>query len=52
MGGRGHAGWRGIKGGEGNSCNSIVNEIILKKEVIYALGKSTKDFVSTSNKHL
>ena len=31
MGGRGFAGWRGIKGGKWDNCNSIINKIYFKK---------------------
>ena len=32
MGGRGCAGQRGVKGGKWDNCNSIINEIYLKKK--------------------
>ena len=31
MGGRGWAGWSGVKGEEWDNCNSIINKYILKK---------------------
>ena len=31
VGGRQCAGWRGLKGGKWDSCNSIINKIYLKK---------------------
>ena len=31
-GGRGSAGWRRIKGGEWDNCNSIINKIYLKNK--------------------
>ena len=34
MGGRGCAGWRGINGGGWDNCESIINKIYLKKEVL------------------
>ena len=30
VGGRGCAGWRGIRGGKWDNCNSIINKIYLK----------------------
>ena len=30
VGGRGCAGWRGIKGGKWDNCNSVINKIYLK----------------------
>ena len=33
-GGRGCAGWRGIKGGKWDNCNSIINKIYLKNKII------------------
>ena len=30
VGGRGWAGWRGVKGGKWDNCNSIINKIYLK----------------------
>ena len=34
VGGRGCAGWRGIKGGKWDNCNSIISKIyFLKKEL-------------------
>ena len=30
VGGKGCAGWRGIKGGKWDNCNSIINKIYLK----------------------
>ena len=32
VGGRGWAGWSGVKGGKWDNCNSIINKYILKKE--------------------
>ena len=34
MGGRGWAGWSGVKRGKWDNCNSIINKYILKKEGI------------------
>ena len=31
VGGRGGAGWRGVKGGKWDNCNSIINKIYFKK---------------------
>ena len=31
MGGRGCAGWSGVKGGKWDNCNSIINKIYFKK---------------------
>ena len=31
-GGKGGAGWRGVKEGKWDNCNSIINKIYLKKE--------------------
>ena len=31
VGGQGCAGWRGIKGGKWDSCNSIINKVHLKE---------------------
>ena len=33
MGGRGWAGWSGVRGGKWDNCNSIINKYILKKKV-------------------
>ena len=33
MGGRGWAGWSGVRGGKWDNCNSIINKYILKKEI-------------------
>ena len=32
VGGRGWAGWSGVRGGEWDNCNSIINKYILKKK--------------------
>ena len=32
MGGRGWAGWSGVKGGKWDNCNSIINKYIFLKE--------------------
>ena len=32
MGGRGCAGWSGVKWGKWDNCNSIINKIYLKKD--------------------
>ena len=31
VGGRGWAGWSGVRGGEWDNCNSIINKYIFKK---------------------
>ena len=33
MGGRGWAGWSGVRGGEWENCNSIINKYIKKKKL-------------------
>ena len=33
MGGRGWAGWSGVRGGEWDNCNSIINKYIFKKRM-------------------
>ena len=32
VGGRGWAGWSGVKGGKWDNCNSIINKYIYKNE--------------------
>ena len=34
VGGRGCAGWSGVKGGKWDNCNSIINKYIKKKKKI------------------
>ena len=33
MGGRGWAGWSGVKGGKWDNCNSIINKMYLKIKI-------------------
>ena len=35
MGGRGWAGWSGVKGRKRDNCNSIINKYIKKKDTSY-----------------
>ena len=46
VGERGCAGWRGIKGGNWNNCNSIINKIYFKKEINHS---RKKDFLLLSD---
>ena len=47
MGGRGWAGWSGVKGGKWDNCNSIINKYTFKKSA-YLIDKITLgDFVMT-----
>ena len=46
VGGRGCAGWSGVKGGKWNNCTSIINKIYLKKEIKdTAVGKEKEMFL-------
>ena len=42
MGGRGCAGWSGVKGGKWDNCNSIINKIYFKKTINGSTMKSRK----------
>ena len=33
VGGKGYAGWKGIKGGKWDNCNSIINKIYFFKRI-------------------
>ena len=39
VGGRGWAGWSGVKGGKWDNCNSIINKYVLKKRKNLQLSK-------------
>ena len=41
VGGRGCAGWRGVKGGKWDNCNSIINKIHLKKQPLLNVKSKT-----------
>ena len=41
MSGRGCAGWRGVKGGKWDNCNSIINKIYFKKEIVFLIPESS-----------
>ena len=38
-GGRGCAGWRGVKGGKWDNCNSVINKIYIYKILFYQIKK-------------
>ena len=45
MGGRGWAGWSGVKGGKWDNCNSIINKYVLKNKI--KIKKKEKQVVSS-----
>ena len=51
MGGRGCAGWSGVKGGKWDNCNSKINKIYLKYIYIYLIYKTQREKFQVDKQH-